>query len=116
MFNLIVNPVSLGVQMRLKRKMTEAEFANAIQHMRPPPARVLEIAHADLVRGVKQDEIAREYNITKGSVSQASKRIWLGFLKSKGYEEVRVVLPKVRAFVAKGWGREASRRSTRKTK
>ena len=52
--------------MRLKRKMTEAEFANAIQNMRPPPARVLEIAHADLVRGVKQEEIATEYNITKG--------------------------------------------------
>ena len=102
--------------MRLKRKMTEAEFANAIQNMRPPPARVLEIAHADLVRGIKQDEIAREYNITKGSVSQASKRVWLGFLKSKGYEEVRVVLPQVRAFVAKGWGREAVEEINQKTK
>ena len=106
----------VGVLMRLKRKMTEAEFANAIQNMRPPPARVLEIAHADLVRGVKQDEIATEYNITKGSVSQASKRVWLGFLKSKGYEEVSVVLPQVRAFIAKGWGREALTEINQKTR
>ena len=93
--------------MRLKRKMTEAEFASAIEHMRPPPARVLEIAHADLVRGVKQADIAKEYSITKGSVSQASKRVWLGFLRSKGYKEVMVVLPDVRAFIVEGWGREA---------
>lgn len=93
--------------MRLKRKMTEAEFAAAIQHMRPPPQRVLEIAHADLVRGVLQAEIAREYKVTRSSVSQASKRIWLGFLKSKGFQEVSVVLPDARAFVVKGWGREA---------
>ena len=51
MFKAIVNPAKVGSQMRLKRKMTEAEFASAIQYMRPPPARVLEIAHADLVRG-----------------------------------------------------------------
>ena len=93
--------------MRLKRKMTEAEFASAIQFMRPPPARVLEIAHADLVRGVKQDDIAKEYHITKGSVSQASKRVWLGFLRSKGYREVSIVLPDARAFIAESWGKEA---------
>jgi hypothetical protein len=116
MFKPDVNPASLGFKMRLKRKMTEAEFANAIQHMRPPPARVLEIAHADLVRGVNQDEIAREYSITKGSVSQASKRVWLGFLKSKGYQEVSVVLPEVRAFIAKQWGKEAVDEINQKTK
>ena len=60
MFKPGLNPASLDFQMRLKRKMTEAEFASAIQHMRPSPARVLEIAHADLVRGINQDEIARE--------------------------------------------------------
>ena len=87
--------------------MTEAEFASAIEHMRPPPARVLEIAHADLVRGVKQADIAKEYRITKGCVSQASKRVWLGFLHSKGYKEVAVVLPDVRAFIVEGWGKEA---------
>ena len=92
--------------MRLKRKMTEAEFAAAIQHMRPPPQRVLEIVHADLVRGVLQAEIAREYKVTRSSVSQASKRVWLGFLKSKGLQEVCVVLPAARAFVVKDWGRE----------
>ena len=107
MFKLVVNPATLGFDMRLKRKMTEAEFASAIQYMRPPPARVLEIAHADLVRGVKQAEIAKEYHITKGSVSQASKRVWLGFLRSKGYREVAVVLPDARAFIAEGWGKEA---------
>ena len=100
--------------MRLKRKMTEAEFANAIEHMRPPPARVLEIAHADLVRGVKQADIAKEYNITKGSVSQASKRVWLGFLRSKGYKIVTVILPEVRAYIAEGWGKEAMDEINRK--
>ena len=107
MFKPGLNPANLDIQMRLKRKMTEAEFASAIQHMRPPPARVLEIAHADLVRGVKQADIAREYGITKGSVSQASKRVWLGFLRSKGYREVAVVLPDARAFIAEDWGKEA---------
>ncbi len=100
--------------MRLKRKMTEAEFASAIEHMRPPPARVLEIAHADLVRGINQDEIAREYQITKGSVSQASKRVWLGFLRSKGFREVSVVLPDARAFIAEDWGKEAMNEINRK--
>ena len=102
--------------MRLKRKMTEAEFAAAIQHMRPPPQRVLEIAHADLVRGVLQAEIAQEYKVTRSSVSQASKRIWLGFLKSKGFQEVSVVLPETRAFVVKGWGREAMEQINRPLK
>jgi hypothetical protein len=105
MFKLSIIPAILGVLMRLKRKMTEAEFANAIQNMRPPPARVLEIAHADLVKGVKQAEIAKEYNITKGSVSQASKRVWLGFLRSKGYKEVSVVLSDAQAFIVEGWGK-----------
>ena len=58
------------------------------------------------VRGVKQAEIAKEYNITKGSVSQASKRVWLGFLRSKGYKEVSVVLSEVKAFIVEGWGKE----------
>ncbi len=107
MFKPGLNPAKVGFQMRLKRKMTEAEFASAIQYMRPPPARVLEIAHADLVRGVKQADIAKEYHITKGSVSQASKRVWLGFLRSKGYREVSVVLPDARAFIAEDWGKEA---------
>lgn len=100
--------------MRLKRKMTEAEFASAIQHMRPPPARTLEIAHADLVRGVKQAEIAREYNVTKGAVSQASKRVYLGFLRSKGFREVSVMLPDARAFIAEDWGKEAVEEINRK--
>ena len=102
--------------MRLKRKMTEAEFASAIEHMRPPPARVLEIAHADLVRGVKQAEIAKEYHITKGSVSQASKRVWLGFLRSKGYKEVSVVLSEVKAFIVEGWGKETMDEINQKAK
>ncbi|MBE7156890.1 MAG: hypothetical protein INR62_00385 [Rhodospirillales bacterium] len=93
--------------MRLKRKMTEAEFASAIQYMRPPPARVLEIAHADLVRGIKQADIAKEYQITKGSVSQASKRVYLGFLRSKGFKEIGGMLPDARAFIVESWIKEA---------
>lgn len=93
--------------MRLKRTITDAEFAEAIQHMRPPSQRVLEIAHADLVRGIGQEEIARKYQITKGSVSQTSKRVWRGFLKSKGYQEVTVVLPEVRAFIVGQWNKQS---------
>lgn len=93
--------------MRLKRKMTEAEFAAALAHMRPPPERVMAIAHADLVRGVNQTEIAKEHGVTKSSVSAASKRVWQGFLKSKGYQQVSVVLPEVQVFIVRKWGRQA---------
>ena len=93
--------------MRLKRTITEAEFASAIQHMRPPSKLTLELAHADLVQGIKLTEIGARYNRTKSTVSQASKRVWRGFLKSKGYREVVVVLPDVQAFIAEGWSNES---------
>ena len=93
--------------MRLKRTISEAEFADAIRHVRVPSRLTLEMAHADLVQGINQAGIARKYNRTKGTVSQASKRVWHGFLKSKGYREVRVVLGDVRAWIVNGWHREA---------
>ncbi len=93
--------------MRLKRTISEAEFADAIRHVRMPSKLTLEMAHADLVQGINQAEIAWKFNRTKGTVSQASKRVWRGFLKSKGYKEVQVVLSDVRAFIASGWHKEA---------
>ena len=93
--------------MRLKRTITEAEFAAAIPYLRTPSKLTLDMARADLVRGINQDEIARKHNRTKGTVSQASKRVWLGVLKSKGYEVVRVVLPEVRAFIVEDWQKDA---------
>ena len=93
--------------MRLKRTISEAEFAAAIRCLRVPSKLTLEMAHADLVDGINQAYIAKKYNRTKGSVSQASKIVWRGFLKSKGYEEVRVVLGDVRAFVVNGWHQDA---------
>ena len=100
-------PATLAAGMRLKRKMTEAEFAAALAHMRPPSKRIMDMGHADLVRGVTQSEIAQEHGVTKSTVSQASKRVWEGFLKSKGYREVTVVLPEVQVFVVRKWGRAA---------
>ncbi len=94
--------------MRLKRRLSEAEFSDAVLQMpRPPSQGTLEIAHADLVRGLPQSLIAKEHKITVGAVSSASKRVWLGFLKSKGLEEITVVLPIRRAFMAKQWSKEA---------
>ena len=93
--------------MRLKRTISEAEFAAAIRHLRLPSKLTLEMAHADLVRGINQADIARKFDRTKGTVSQTSKIVWRGFLKSKGYQEVRVVLPEVRAFIADGWHQDA---------
>lgn len=88
--------------------MTEAEFATAVQQMsRQPNSEVLAIAHADLVRGIPQDQIAKEYGINKSNVSQTAKRVWRGFLKSKGFQEVTVVLPKFRVFTVKNWQKEA---------
>ena len=72
-----------------------------------PSKLILETVYTDLVEGINQADIARKYNRTKGSVSQASKIVWRGFLKSKGYQEVRVVLPEVRAFIANGWHNNA---------
>ncbi len=94
--------------MRLKRKMTNSEFANAIKHMRTPSDRTLKMAHADLVIGRKLEEIAKEYGVTKNLVCQASHRLWRGFLKSKGYEEISVVLDKFKVFTVKKWAKEAS--------
>ena len=93
--------------MRLKRTISEAEFADAIRYVRVPSKLTLEMAHADLVQGINQADIAKKFNRTKGTVSQASKRVWRGFLKSKGYKEVQVVLSDVRAFIASGWHKEA---------
>ena len=93
--------------MKLKRTITEAEFASAIQHMRPSSKLTLELAHADLAQGVGQAEIAKKYNRTKGTVSQASKRVRRGFLKSKGYQEVVVVLLEERDFIVEGWSKES---------
>ena len=93
--------------MRLKRTISEAEFADAIRYVQVPSKLTLEMAHADLVQGINQADIARKFDRTKGTVSQASKRVWNGFLKSKGYEEVRVVLGDVRAFIVNGWHKEA---------
>ena len=92
--------------MRLKRTITEAEFAAALRHIRPASRLTLNMAHADLVLGIDQAEIAAKFDRTKGTVSQASKRVWRGFLRSKGYKEVQVVLGDVHAFIAEGWGRE----------
>jgi hypothetical protein len=33
--------------------------------------------------------------------------VWQGFLKSKGFQEVAVVLPEQRVFTVKKWGQEA---------
>lgn len=93
--------------MRLKRTITEAEFAAALQHIRPASRLTRDMAHADLVQGIDQAKIAAKFDRTKGSVSQASGRIWRGLLRSKGYREVRVVLGDVHAFIVKGWGKEA---------
>ena len=92
--------------MRLKRTITEAEFAAALRYMRPASRLTLDMAHADLVQGIDQAEIAARFDRTKGTVSQASARVWRGFLRSKGYKEVRLVLGEVHAFIAAGWGRE----------
>ena len=86
--------------------MTEAEFTDAIRYMRMPSKLTLELAHADLVQGIKQEEIAKRFDRTKGTVSQASKRVWSGFLKSKRYREVHLVLSDVHAFVAKKWDQQ----------
>ena len=65
------------------------------------------MAPADLVQEIDQAEIARKLNRTKGTVSQASKIVWRGFLKSKGYKEVQVVLSDIKTFIASGWHKEA---------
>ena len=93
--------------MRLKRTITEAEFAAALQHMRPSSQLTRDMAHADLVQGIDQAKIAAKFDRTKGTVSQASGRVWRGLLRSKGYREVRVMLKDFRAWMAEGWGREA---------
>lgn len=93
--------------MRLKRTITEDEFAAALRYICPASRLTLDMAHADLVQGIDQAEIAAKFDRTKGTVSQASGRVWRGFLRSKGYKEVRVVLSDFQAFMAKGWGREA---------
>ena len=93
--------------MRLKRTITEAAFADALRFMRPASRLTLDMAHADLVDGTDQAEIAARFDRTKGTVSQASGRVWRGFLRSKGYKEVRVVLTDFRAWMAEGWGKEA---------
>ena len=93
--------------MRFNRKMTEAEFSLAMTFCKNLGAELIEIARDDLVKGLPQETIAQAHDMTKSAVSKASRKIWLGFLRSKGYEEITVVLPNMRAHTARKWAEAA---------
>lgn len=72
----------------------------------------LEIAYGVLVDGKSQVSFTRKFNITKGAVSQAVKRVWSSHLKKivpSNCEEVSVILPKHQAFIANQWASKIKR-------
>lgn len=67
----------------------------------------LDIARAVLVEGRKQSELATQYGLTKGAVSQAVTKIWEASQLPPGYERVSVVLSEYQAFQVRQWAAAA---------
>jgi len=67
----------------------------------------IDIARAVLVAGRKQSELATEYGLTKGAVSQTVTKIWKASQLPPGCERVSVVLSEYQAFQVKQWAQTA---------
>lgn len=93
--------------MKKQLRLTETQFRIATKDAKFSK-QTLEIAHAVLVEGRSQSEFVKKFQLTKGAVSQAVKRVFsrVDTLPS-GFEKVTAVLPEHQAFIVKKWARDA---------
>lgn len=97
----------------MKKRLTEEEFQACLKSLEAGKQigqQTRDIAHAVLVKGIKQTEFMKRLDITKGAVSQAVNRVWNAHKAlniPKGYEQVSAVLPQHQAYIVKKWAMEA---------
>ena len=91
--------------MSLKR-LTEDQFRIAVEGV-SIKQKTHDIARAVLVEGRRQSEVATQYRLTKGAISQAVTKVWKASQVPPGYERVSVVLSKYQAFLVKQWAATA---------
>lgn len=92
----------------MKKRLSDADFRQATAALELSD-RHLEIAKAALVQGRSQVELAQEFALTKGAVSQIVRRVWEAH---QGGERVTVVLPRHQAYIVKKWAKEYEEKKT----
>ena len=90
----------------LEKQLTGNQFRLATEGL-PMGQKNIAIARAVLVEGRKQSELAAQYGLTKGAVSQVVAKVWQASQVPAGYERVSVVLPEFQAFQVKQWAAAA---------
>jgi hypothetical protein len=90
------------------KQLTEEQFQRATKDLAMAP-KSIEMTRLILVKGRKQIEVAAQYGLTRGAVSQAVTKVWEASQVPPGHERVSVVLPKVLAYQVKQWAAEATR-------
>ena len=86
----------------ISKRLAEDQFRIAAEGV-TTGQKTLDIARAVLVEGRKQSEVATQYGLTKGAISQAVTKIWDASQLPPGYERVSVVLSNYQAFLVKQW-------------
>ena len=99
----------------IEKRLTEDQFQVATDGLSMRQKNI-DIARAVLVEGRKQSELATEYGLTKGAVSQVVAKVWEASQVPEGYERVSVVLPEFQAFQAKQWAAAAAKHETHHVK
>ena len=92
----------------ISKRLAEDQFRAAAEGV-SIGQKTLDIARAVLVEGRKQSEVATQYGLTKGAISQAVTKIWEASQIPPGYERVSVVLSNYQAFLVKQWAAAANK-------
>jgi len=96
---------------RYQKSLTEEEYQIAIAEMKITD-QTKDITRAVLVLGKPQVEQCKKYNVSKGAVSLACRRVWESHITQKNPELVKIEgrLPRHRAYIVNKWIREAQKK------
>jgi len=91
----------------MKKSLTKEQFNIAISNINIKE-KTKYIAYQVLVNGIKQIDLVKKLNLTKGNISQAVNKVWNAYNNNNevlpaGYERLEVVLPEHKAFIVKQW-------------
>lgn len=92
----------------MKKFLTEEQFYKAISQLKINE-KTRNIAYQVLVKRIKQIDIAKKFEMSKGNVSQAVNKVFNEYKRNNlpnGYEEVTVILPAHKAFIVKQWNKK----------
>ena len=96
----------------MQKKLSEEQFKNAVNSLNIGD-QTLEIAYGVLVDGKSQVKYAKQFNLTKGAISQAVNRVWVAHHENDlptGYEKVSVILPERQAYIVNKWAQDAAQK------